>query len=562
MQRIRSILPILAILGALTAILFASPARAQNAVVGTPFSVCIAEVHPGDTPVSMFSSLARFDCATPQTRFGPGDYWAVSPSLAGIPNLGQRDRVRTASLWQDAVTLYALYPDGRIVAQTYDGHAATRHLQLGAIFEWKLPEMGTPPVRLMWHVHKSANLRGIVLAPRLATAAQSANANLSMAAIYAGFVGFCFALLIYNLAMWTALRHRFQLAYCAMVASLLVYTLTSSGTLAWMNPVMLNNDRLRINYILLTSAAITALMFGRTFFPRAVTAGWVGRMVDIVATLLSIATIAFALFAPWHIRLFDSLYSLSFAGVMLVVVPIVVRAWREPNPQFGLFAAAWAAPVLFAVLRLLGNLALVPWSFWLDNSTILSMSFEAIISTMAIAYRIRRLSVERDEAIEREIIAARLADTDPLTGLLNRRAFLRQAIGSEGEQMLLLTDLDHFKHVNETLGHDGGDEVLRIFARTLRQVAPTTALVARMGGEEFAMLMPADHAIAPDLILTKLRTARMPFDLSVTASIGACAGPTTSEPDWKAMYRRADRALFDAKQAGRDRARFASSFAA
>jgi PleD family two-component response regulator len=53
----------------------------------------------------------------------------------------------------------------------------------------------------------------------------------------------------------------------------------------------------------------------------------------------------------------------------------------------------------------------------------------------------------------------------------------------------------------------------------------------------------------------------MPFDLTVTASIGACTGPLVTEADWKAMYRRADRALFDAKQGGRDRARFAPPIA-
>jgi GGDEF domain-containing protein len=78
-----------------------------------------------------------------------------------------------------------------------------------------------------------------------------------------------------------------------------------------------------------------------------------------------------------------------------------------------------------------------------------------------------------------------------------------------------------------------------------------------MGGEEFAILSPIDRAIAPDALLARLRAARMPFDLTVTASVGACSGPIVTEPDWKAMYRRADRALFDAKQSGRDRVRFA-----
>jgi diguanylate cyclase (GGDEF)-like protein len=323
---------------------------------------------------------------------------------------------------------------------------------------------------------------------------------------------------------------------------------------------MLNNDRLRLNYVLLCTAAATALTFARYFFVPAVTAGWVGKAVNAVTAASVVATAFFALFAPWHIQLLDAVFSIAFAAIIVVVFPIIRRARAERSPYLWLFAIAWAAPILFAALRLLGNLALIPWSFWLDNSTILSMAFEAVISTLAIAYRIRLLSLERDEALEREMIAARLADTDPLTGLLNRRAFLRQAIGREANQALMLTDLDYFKRINETLGHDGGDEVLRVFARVLRQAAPG-ALIARMGGEEFAILCPADRAITPDAVLAKLRSARMPFDLTVTASIGACTGPLVTEAAWKAMYRRADRALFDAKQAGRDRARFAPPIA-
>lgn len=549
-------LPALLIAALLLAVsaLCASPASARSAVVGIPLSTCIAPARDGDDPVQMFRTRSRYECGRRQTSLGPGDFWVLSQPLSGVEG---RSRVRISSLWQHSVTLYALYPGGRVRGWRYDGRAATRHLQLGAIIEWPLPATAGSPLRLLWHVRGSANLRGILIAPTLATPEESGRANLAMAVIYAGFGGLCLALLLYNFAMWGALRHPFQLAYCAMVAALALYALTSSGALAWLNPAMLNNDRLRLNYVLLCTAAVTALTFARYFFVPSVTAGWVGKAVDLIIATSVVATGMVALFAPWHFRILDTAFSLTFAAMIVVVFPIIRRARRERSPYLWLFALAWAAPILFAALRLLGNLTLIPWSFWLDNSTILAMAFEAIISTLAIAYRIRLLSNERDEAIEREVIAARLADTDPLTGLLNRRAFLRQAIGREGAQVLILTDLDHFKRVNETLGHDGGDEVLRIFARVLRQAAPD-ALIARMGGEEFAILSAADRAVAPDSVLTRLRAARMPFDLSVTASIGACTGPLTSDSDWKAMYRQADRALFEAKQAGRDRARFAS----
>src|SRR3546814_18642857 len=93
------------------------------------------------------------------------------------------------------------------------------------------------------------------------------------------------------------------------------------------------------------------------------------------------------------------------------------------------------------------------------------MAIEAMLSSVAIAYRIRLLSRERDTAIRQEVAARALADTDPLTGLLNRRAFLSEAIGRAGAQTLLLADLDHFKPVNATIGQDAGEEVLCRSAR-------------------------------------------------------------------------------------------------
>ena len=79
-------------------------------------------------------------------------------------------------------------------------------------------------------------------------------------------------------------------------------------------------------------------------------------------------------------------------------------------------------------------------------------------------------------------------------------------------------------------------------------------LVARIGGEEFALL--ADAARAPDaeLLLARLRVASYPMGAKVTASLGLCTGPMASEEDWRRVYREADQALFAAKDGGRDRA--------
>jgi len=549
----RWFLNLMALVGAVLAsgAISAAPAAAQTGVAGRPVAVCVTPAKTGMKPRALFAQADRFNCDTKQTAFGSGDYWVLSAPV----NVSGATDIRIGSLWQERVTLFALYADGAIVSAVTDGRAATRHLQLGAIIERDLPARTAPLVRLLWHVEGAANLRGILVGPRIATPNESADANLVLGTMYAGFSGLCIALLIYNLALWGALRYNFQLAYCAMLAALLTYAISSSGALAWAWPDLVNNDRLRINYASLGVSAMAAMFFARTFFEPRVFAGWLTRASNMVFLVMTATVLMLVTLAPWRIALFDYFFTLAFLAQLGIVVPILWRGWRTRSNYLWMFAIAWAAPIIFACFRVANALNVVGWSFWLDNSTILTMTVEALFSSLAIAYRIRLLSNERDEARAREIAARLLADTDPLTGLLNRRAFLRHAIGREGDQILMLVDIDHFKRVNETIGHDGGDEVLRVFARTLRQAVPAGVLVARIGGEEFAIVAPAASGTEPEGILARLRAGRMPFDLKVTASIGACTGPLMKEADWQALYRGADRALFEAKADGRDRAR-------
>ncbi|MES2442912.1 MAG: diguanylate cyclase [Pseudomonadota bacterium] len=540
----------------LLSVLFAAPASAQRGVAGRELKVCILP-DTGQAPAALIRNPGGFDCTTPQYKFGPGNYWVVSEDINQRSRARMPLNIRAASLWQQGVTLHILYADGRMSSIATGKSGVTPLIQLGAVVEYPVPREAAKVVRVMWQVTGSANVRGVVLGARLATAQESARANMSMGAMYAGFGGLCLGLIFYNLALWGALRHRFQLWYCAMTAGLMVYSFSSSGALAWVWPEIANNDRLRINYLTLGLLAAAALMFARSFFEERVFAGWLGRLADTVAAMMAGAGVLFFFTAPFAVRTADLVFTCIFLGLAAIVVPTLWRAWRMRSNYLWLFALAWGAPILTGGLRTLGNFHIVSWNFWLDNSTILSMGAEALLSSMAIAYRISLLSKERDAAMAGEEYARRLAETDPLTGLLNRRAFLEKAIGRDGEQVLQIADLDHFKRVNDTLGHDGGDEVLRVFARMLRTAVPAGALVARIGGEEFAILTPRDEAIEGERILARLRATRMPFDVSVTASIGTCIGTLATEVQWKALYRGADKALFEAKSAGRDRARAA-----
>ncbi|WP_239017874.1 sensor domain-containing diguanylate cyclase [Sphingomonas aracearum] len=531
----------------------AMPSGAR-AAAGTPLDVCIARVAPGDTPAAMFAAPGRFNCATPQTRFGAGDYWILSQPLPGGT---RRGAVRSGSVWQDRLDLWVRHADGTLDHQFVTSATTHENLRLGAMIEFFFRPGGSPVTRVLWRTQGSVNLRGVLLGARLMSHGDSANQEVVSGMLYAAFGGMCLALLVYNLALWAALRQRFQPAYCFLLLCLLGYAISSSGALGqWTG--MDNNLRLRLNAVLLAASGIAAILFARAFFERPVFNRTLRRASTIAMAAVGATSLCYSVLAPWHMGLFDRGISYSFLMLVSVAPWVLWRAWRCRSAYLLLFALAWGVPIAVAGLRIAAALNLIGWSFWVDNSTLLSMALEALLTSLAVSYRILLLSRERDEAREQEIAARLLADTDPLTGLLNRRAFLRDAIGREGEQSLLLVDVDHFKRVNETIGHDGGDEVLRIVARTLRQVAGAGALIARLGGEEFAVLKPFREAADGEELLASLRAARMPFDLTVTASAGACIGPLESEVDWKHLYHHADRALFEAKKAGRDRARSAA----
>ena len=142
-----------------------------------------------------------------------------------------------------------------------------------------------------------------------------------------------------------------------------------------------------------------------------------------------------------------------------------------------------------------------------------------------------------------------------MTGLLNRRAFLDRAIGRRTQQVLLLIDIDHFKSVNDRLGHEAGDRVLVAVAEAIRSSQPSRSLAVRLGGEEFAMLIPRSDAsrFSAETLLAAVRAGTMPQGIRVTVSIGMSEGQLGTEGDWKRLYRLADAALYRAKADGRDR---------
>ena len=156
------------------------------------------------------------------------------------------------------------------------------------------------------------------------------------------------------------------------------------------------------------------------------------------------------------------------------------------------------------------------------------------------------------QALRRRILTTTLRDltrTDPLTGLDNRRALLQVLESLPAHGGLLMIDLDHFKQVNDTLGHRHGDQVLRSFARLLQDLAPHALSVARYGGEEFAVVLAADAHQGGKQVFLELQRSWRAHGLAFSAGLAEHREGGSAEETLEA----ADRALYRAKQAGRDR---------
>ncbi|MFN7641130.1 MAG: GGDEF domain-containing protein, partial [bacterium] len=181
-----------------------------------------------------------------------------------------------------------------------------------------------------------------------------------------------------------------------------------------------------------------------------------------------------------------------------------------------------------------------------------------------------RIDITERKLLETELRG--LASTDALTGLANRRQFM-QRLEDELERVrrqttreacVLMLDLDNFKRVNDQYGHAAGDSLLRNFANLLRHELRITDTAGRVGGEEFALILPGSSTDAAYAVAQRIcdKLASQPLVLgkqsvSATVSIGLAAiGREDLSAD--AVLSRADRALYQAKEAGRNRVQLAS----
>lgn len=228
--------------------------------------------------------------------------------------------------------------------------------------------------------------------------------------------------------------------------------------------------------------------------------------------------------------------------------------------------ASWASATLLA--------GLVPehvaaahagWPIQLSRSVSVILAVAVLFGLLWLYPAVRRDAHERGRLVSQSKSFMNAALTDALTGLKNRRYFddaldeYMKEFGLIDRPLgVMLLDLDHFKAINDTYGHDNGDLVLRQVSLTLQQHTRYHDVLARVGGEEFAVLFPNTDAFALRRLSERIReaigTAPVTLDavaVTVTASIGIAVW--NGRESAAALVKRADQHLYRAKTSGRNR---------
>jgi diguanylate cyclase (GGDEF)-like protein len=276
---------------------------------------------------------------------------------------------------------------------------------------------------------------------------------------------------------------------------------------------------------------------------------------------------AFLWFLLGHPSIAARIYAISL-GAGIIALMVVRALWPIEKPHLIDRVLFWVA-ALSAINLIVRPLVILSLGGGFDNYNGFQQSVywttvqfsQAMVSVLAAISLMVAVAIDLIAELRVE------ADGDALSGLLNRRGFeaaadaaLRDCDDRRRPAALLIADLDRFKAVNDTHGHAVGDAIIAAFGAHVRRIGPADMVAGRIGGEEFALLLPGAGIEAARQLAEAIRTGlapacdgRIPPALTPTASLGLAAGvPGDGLPK---LMRQADQALYEAKRGGRDRVR-------
>jgi diguanylate cyclase (GGDEF)-like protein len=522
-----------------------------------PGAPCILTSATPLDPRALFDRPERFDCGRDVQHASALHVWGLIANLHLANDLADPWEVRHEYSQADAETMYVRYADGRIVRAPSDRASARRIFSPG-MMSFALPvERGTITAILI-RVDNVRNQRGIAPGLELKTGRAALEGDLPVLWMYGLLAGIVGSLLIYNFALFVALRYTFILCYCLGAVAMLGTGFSWSGGIFLFFPNLDTTEQISLTLLGTVGVLSAGALFLRSFIepeqlPHRL---WAATMTAGVIGLASCVTRLMDSRFAWEVM--DRISYWSMIGVLVGLIATAAVATLRGSASGRIYLIAWSVPILAGIARSVWALGLVGGtSVVVAMSPLIFMAVEALMSALAVSWRVGQLRTERDEARASHSELRTVADTDALTGLLNRRAFIEHVLGGRARphrERLLVIDIDEFKRINDRHGHQAGDDVLVAVAAAIRDTAPVDTLIGRLGGEEFALLMPAEPVDAlPERLCRAVESAVTPAGHSVTISVGVADGRIIDDASWRLIYYAADQALYRAKHGGRNR---------
>ncbi|GKW53979.1 hypothetical protein NCCP2140_30320 [Pseudoalteromonas sp. NCCP-2140] len=368
-------------------------------------------------------------------------------------------------------------------------------------------------------------------------------------------VGMMLALMIYNFFLYLSARKIENIVYALYLISGTVWVALSYGVAANFFGIF-SAELLQLNSNLLSMPSFLVIFVMLIFETKK----------HYPKEHIALSIILFLLVADFIYSLFDIVGALkpasSLAALMMTVTfGVSISLWRKGNPLAKYFLLGHSMFVIFNMLAVLYYKGISDANVINSHGVGIGILLEALMMAFILSYRIK--SLEKIKAQQTEL--NRLVDTDPMTGLYNRRYFDRKSeeliaamASNQQELTLLIADLDHFKNINDTYGHDVGDKVIIAFANILTSEQGLADIACRYGGEEFVLLLNCNLLDAKQIaerIRQKAQETYITIDevqtVQFTVSIGvhSVAHASTTVKETLTI---ADKALYKAKSNGRN----------
>jgi len=430
----------------------------------------------------------------------------------------------------------------------------------GPFFSFEMPSISPSTKSILIGIEKPHNVTVLTKA-KLARDLDGAGWSLVQILIVALVLGLLLAPICFDLAFYAVLREKFVLLHFAMAMTMAGYVLLAGnliGPFFSIPPIVLAIGA-PLSWAISTSMAV---FFITSFLEPGSLPNRTKRMLHIAGPLILIVSCFFSLQID-ATRSYDNTgYFLSLTLLIGTICFAVVQAVINGSRSARFLAVAWAPVILASIDRLLRGLGFYVGPAYVDQLLFIALGLEVILITLGVADRFLIIKRQRDRAVSEVRVMEDLADRDALTGLLNRRAIeLRFSdLRERGFDTVAIIDLDRFKEINDRFGHQAGDAVLQACASALQTSGSRDTIAARLGGEEFMLLLRGKNARNRAETFRRSITARIASDVEgldrpITASMGVIEIPRNGFKTMRfdELYARADKLLYEAKEAGRNR---------